>query len=37
MEGADLALTEFVNSPNRVPLHDAVKPNTVYRIHKDSE
>jgi hypothetical protein len=36
-EGADLALTEFVNSPNRVPLHDAVKPNTVYRIHKDSE
>lgn len=36
-EGADLALTSFVNNPNRVPLHDAVKPNIVYRVHKDSE
>lgn len=36
-EGADLALTKFVNSPNRVPLPDAVKPNIVYREHKDNK
>ncbi|MED6699537.1 hypothetical protein VWH97_07355 [Escherichia coli O157] len=36
-EGADLALTEFVNSPNRVPLHDAAKPNTLYRAKGDKE
>lgn len=36
-EGADRALVDFVNSPDRVPLHDAVKPNIVYRVHKDNE
>lgn len=32
--GADKAKTDFVNSPNRVSLEDAVKPNIVYRVHK---
>ena len=32
--GADKAKTDFVNSPNRVALEDAVKPNIVYRVHK---
>ena len=32
--GADKAKTDFINSPNRVPLEDAVKPNIVYRVHK---
>jgi hypothetical protein len=32
--GADKAKTDFVNSPNRVPLEDAVKPNIVYRVPK---
>lgn len=31
--GADKAKTDFINSPNRVPLEDAVKPNIVYRVH----
>ena len=35
--GADKAKTDFVNSPNRIPLEDAVKPNIVYRVHKDKE
>lgn len=32
--GADNAKTSMVNSPDRVPLPDAVKPNTAYRINK---
>lgn len=32
--GADKAKTDFLNSPDRVPLEDAVKPNIVYRVHK---
>lgn len=32
--GADKAKTDFVNSPNRIPLEDAVKPNIVYRVKK---
>lgn len=32
--GADAAKTNFVNSTDKVPLHDAVKPNIVYRVHK---
>lgn len=32
--GADRAKTNFVNSPERIPLEDAVKPNIVYRVHK---
>lgn len=34
--GADKAKTDFINSPNRVPLEDAVKPNIVYRVHNNN-
>lgn len=34
--GADQYMTGFVNSKDRVPLTDAVKPNIVYRVHKDN-
>lgn len=33
--GADKAKTDFINSPDRVPLEDAVKPNIVYRVHNN--
>jgi len=33
--GADQYMTGYLNSPDRVPLHDAVKPNIVYRVKKD--
>ena len=35
--GADQYMTGFLNSPDRVPLQDAVKPNIVYRVHKDNK
>lgn len=35
--GADQYMTGFVNSKDRVPLQDAVKPNVVYRVHKDKK
>lgn len=34
-QGPDLAKAGFINSPDRVPLQDAVKPNIVYRINKE--
>lgn len=36
-QGPDLNIAGFINSPDRVPLHDAAKPNTLYRIKKDEE
>lgn len=35
--GADQYKTGFLNSKDRVPLQDAVKPNIVYRVHKDKK
>lgn len=35
--GADQYMTGFVNSKDRVPLQDAVKPNIVYRVQKDQK
>lgn len=36
--GADIAKTNYVNSEDRVPLPDAVKPNIVYRVNnKDNK
>lgn len=35
--GADQYMTGFVNSKDRVALPDVVKPNIVYRVHKDNK